>query len=112
MSSSGSVDLGHIHSLIDDYYKQKPSYTQHIPLTNSPPKENHPPKSTAEPPKSSSGEPRTKRTKEDVQRQFFYGLPPREKKQSVDMPVNPKEEETTGGSKCTFTFPSFSLSIE
>lgn len=108
MSSSASVDLAHIHSLINDYYKQKPNYTQHIPLTNPPPKENQPPKSVVEPPKSSSEVPKTKRTKEDVRRQFFFELPPREKKQSVDMPVHPKEEETTGGSECTFTFPSFS----
>ena len=107
MSSSASVDLAHIHSLIDNYYKQKPNYTQHIPLTNPPPKENQPLKSAAEPPTSSSEVPKTKRTKEDVQRQFF-GLPPREKKQSVDMPVHPKEEETTGGSECTFTFSLFS----
>jgi hypothetical protein len=91
MSTAASADLSHIHSLINDYYKQKPDYTQHIPSSKTPPKTS-----------TDNEEPTTTRTKDDIERQFFFGLLPRENKsQTVDMPVHPREEETTGGSKYT-----------
>ncbi|KAF2800730.1 hypothetical protein K505DRAFT_370051 [Melanomma pulvis-pyrius CBS 109.77] len=113
-STNDSSSPPPIHSLIDDYYKKKPNFTQYIRDPSPASKEEKDTPSTAEPQsteeliKQRRENLKVRKTKEEVQREFYFGISSedararrsaQEKKESKEttMPVHPKEEETTGG---------------
>jgi len=128
MSSASSTSPQDIRALIDDYYRQKPSFTEHIHSPDAPSSEEkaEPPKPEA---KASSDKPqeRAKKSVAQLKREFYYGnlnsievlrtkredarleKLRKEKEvqtQTVDMPVLPKEEEAhaqVGGSTYTLS---------